>query len=86
MPFHIRLAFRADAAGRVAVLVPAFQLLGSAFGPLVASLIVTGDDARPVPLVCASFAVLAALALFALRGRFSAAQPASSTAASVSRS
>jgi len=86
MPFHIRLAFRADAAGRVAVLVPAMQLLGSAFGPLVASLIVTGDDARPVPLVCASFAVLGALVLIGLRGRFSAEAPASATAASTSRS
>ena len=28
MPFHIGLAFRADAAGRVAVLVPAAQLVG----------------------------------------------------------
>jgi len=70
MPFHIRLAFRADAAGRVAVLVPAMQLLGSAFGPLVASLIVTGEDARPVPLVCASFAAMAAVALLAIRANF----------------
>jgi len=84
MPFHIRLAFRADAAGRVAVLVPAMQLMGSAFGPLVASLIVTGDDARPVPLVCASFAVLGAVALLALR--FSAEPRASPTAASAPRS
>ena len=61
MPFHIGLAFRADAAGRVAVLVPAAQLTGSAFGPLVASLIVVGDNPGPVPAVSASFA-LAALA------------------------
>jgi DHA1 family inner membrane transport protein len=72
MPFHIRLAFRADAAGRVAVLVPALQLLGSAFGPLIASLIVTGEDARPVPMVSAAFAALALVALASLRGRLGA--------------
>lgn len=69
MPFHIGLAFRADPAGRVAVLVPAMQLLGSAFGPLVASLIVTGEDAGPVPMVSAVFALLAVITLAALRGR-----------------
>jgi hypothetical protein len=65
MPFHIRLAFRADAAGRVAMLVPAMQLLGSAFGPLVASFVVTGEQAHPVPLVGAAFAALGACALVA---------------------
>jgi hypothetical protein len=60
MPFQVRLAFAADPVGRVAVLVPALQLLGSAFGPLLASLLfVTDDDARPVPLVCAGFALFA---------------------------
>lgn len=65
MPFHIRLAFRADAAGRVAMLVPAMQLLGSAFGPLVASFVVTGEQAQPVPLVSVTFAVLGACAVLA---------------------
>jgi MYXO-CTERM domain-containing protein len=71
MPFQVRLALSADPAGRVAVLVPAVQLLGVAVGPLLASLLfVTDDDARPVPLVCAGFA-LAALGLLLLgRGRF----------------
>jgi hypothetical protein len=64
LPFHVGLAFRADAKGRVAVLVPAAQLTGSAFGPLVASLTVTGDDARAVPLVSLGFA-LAAMVLVA---------------------
>ncbi|RQP26893.1 MFS transporter [Piscinibacter terrae] len=73
MPFHIRLAFRADATGRVAVLVPAMQLLGSAFGPLVASFIVTGEDARPVPMVCAAFAAATAVALLVLLSRRQAA-------------
>lgn len=66
MPFHVALAFRADAKGRVAVLVPAAQLLGSAFGPLIASLVVTGDDATPVPIVSVCFAAtMVALLLFA---------------------
>jgi len=69
MPFHIRLAFRADPTGRVAVLVPALQLLGSAFGPLVASFIVTGEDARPVPMVCAAFAALTVVSLLVLLSR-----------------
>lgn len=70
MPFHIRLAFQADAAGRVAVLVPALQLLGVALGPLLASFFVTGDDARPVPVVCAAFAIGAVCFLIVGRGRF----------------
>jgi len=71
MPFHIGLALRADPAGRVAVLVPAAQLTGSAFGPLVVSLIVVGDDAGPAPFVSAAFALaaLAALGAFALTQR-----------------
>jgi hypothetical protein len=70
MPFHVRLAFAADPAGRVAVLVPAVQLLGVAFGPLLASLLVTDDDARPVPLVCTGFALVGLLLLVLGRGRF----------------
>ena len=66
MPFHIGLALRADPAGRVAVLVPAAQLTGSAFGPLVVSLIVVGDDAGPAPFVSAAFALVALAALGAL--------------------
>lgn len=69
MPFHIRLAFEADPRGQVAVLVPAAQLIGSAFGPLVASLLVAGDDAGPVPFVSAAFAAGAAAALAAFRAR-----------------
>jgi hypothetical protein len=63
LPFHIGLAFRADASGRLAMLVPAAQLLGSAFGPLVASLMVQGDEAGAVPLVSAGFALAALLPL-----------------------
>jgi len=67
LPFHIGLAFRADPSGRLAVLVPAAQLLGSAFGPLMASLVVQGDDASAVPLISAAFAVLAGLVVLITR-------------------
>jgi predicted MFS family arabinose efflux permease len=76
MPFHIGLALRVDPAGQVAMLAPAAQLTGSAFGPLVVSLIVVGDDAGPAPFVSACFALaaLAGLAALALtRGRRAAA-------------
>ncbi|MBO9827284.1 MFS transporter [Xanthomonas sp. A2111] len=61
MPFHVGLALRADAQGRVAVLVPAAQLIGSACGPLLASLLLRADDPAPVPLVGLGFAAAAAL-------------------------
>ncbi|MBO9880036.1 MFS transporter [Xanthomonas sp. D-109] len=61
MPFHVGLALRADAQGRVAVLVPAAQLIGSACGPLLASLLLHADDPAPVPLVGLGFAFAAAL-------------------------
>ncbi|MBO9872685.1 MULTISPECIES: MFS transporter [Xanthomonas] len=61
MPFHVGLALRADAQGRVAVLVPAAQLIGSACGPLLASLLLHADDPAPVPLVGLAFAAAAAL-------------------------
>lgn len=66
LPFQIGLAFRADASGRLAGLVPAAQLLGSAFGPLMASFIVEGENTSAVPLLSAGFALTAAvLALMA---------------------
>ena len=68
LPFHIGLAFRVDASGRLAGLVPAAQLLGSAFGPLTASFMVTGDDASAVPLLSAGFALAAAVCLAGTRG------------------
>ena len=69
LPFHIGLAFRADASGRLAVLVPAAQLLGSAFGPLTASFIVDGENAAAVPLLSAGFAIAAAVLLLTTRPR-----------------
>ncbi|MRV70435.1 MFS transporter [Duganella sp. FT92W] len=67
MPFHVALAFRADPGGRVAMLVPAAQLLGCAIGPLVASLLIHGEDAAPVPPVSASFAVAALVTVLLCR-------------------
>ena len=69
LPFHIGLAFRADASGRLAGLVPAAQLLGSAFGPLTASFIVDGENAAAVPLLSAGFALVAAALVLATRPR-----------------
>ncbi len=69
LPFQMGLAFSVDPSGRVASLVPALQLFGSAFGPLMASLLVTGENVAPVPLVAAGFALLSALALVATRRR-----------------
>jgi DHA1 family inner membrane transport protein len=78
LPFHIGLAFRADASGRLAGLVPAAQLLGSAFGPLTASFIVDGENAAAVPLLSAAFAGAAAVLLlmvtFSARSRASTAR------------
>ncbi len=59
MPFHIGLAFIIDPSGRVALLVPAMQLLGSAMGPLIASFMVQGDEVGTVTLVSSSFAIFA---------------------------
>ncbi len=66
LPFHIGLALRADPSGRLAGLVPAAQLLGSACGPLTASFIVQGENAGAVPLLSAGFAGAASLLALAL--------------------
>lgn len=68
MPFHIRLALEADPRGSAAVLMPAAQLLGSAAGPLGASLVVVGEQAGPVPALAAALA-LASIALLWLARR-----------------
>ncbi len=73
MPFHVGLALRADPKGRVAMLIPAAQLVGSAFGPLVASMAVEGGNAGPVPIVSLSFAASATVLL--LLGRTLWAKP-----------
>ena len=64
-PFQVRIALALDPSGRVAALIPAMQLLGCAFGPLLASQWVTGDYAQPVAIVSAILS-LAALVLLGL--------------------
>ncbi|HTV86319.1 MAG TPA: MFS transporter [Dyella sp.] len=69
LPFHIRLAFEIDPRGRIALLVPPAQLLGSGLGPLAASLSVHGEDVRRIPLIAAAFAVCVVVALWLVRYR-----------------
>lgn len=73
-PFQIRLALRLDPTGRVAILVPAMQLLGSACGPLVASQWVVGEQADMVTLVSAGFS-LVVVGLVASIRRYVTAEP-----------
>ena len=54
IPYQIRLAITADSTRGTALLVPAAQLLGSALGPVAASLFIIGADVRPVPEFAAS--------------------------------
>jgi MFS transporter, DHA1 family, inner membrane transport protein len=65
LPFQTAMSFGADPSGRVASLVPAAQLFGFAFGPLVASVLVEGENAAAVPMVSAAFAAAAGLVLVA---------------------
>lgn len=69
MPFHVRLAFDIDPRGRIAMLVPPAQLLGSGFGPLMASFSVNGDDVQRIPLIAAGFAVCVVVALLLVQYR-----------------
>ena len=70
MPFQVSLAFQVDPAGRVAMLVPAMQLLGTALGPLSASLLMHESNAGLVPFVSAGFALAATALLILGRSRF----------------
>jgi len=58
-PFQVRIALQLDRSGRIAGLVPGMQLLGCAFGPLMASQWVAGDNAEYVLLVSAVFSLIA---------------------------
>lgn len=57
MPFHVQLALRVDPSGRLAVFGAGLQLLGTALGPLAASIMVTQTDATPAATVAAGFAL-----------------------------
>lgn len=69
IPYQIRLAITADETRGTALLVPAAQLLGSAIGPVGASLLIDGANFRPV----AEFAAVSAVASVVLLGLFVAA-------------
>jgi NADP-dependent 3-hydroxy acid dehydrogenase YdfG len=79
-PFHIGLALRADGRGRVAMLIPAAQLVGSAFGPLVASFVVGTGNAGPVPLVSLCFAFGAMIVVAFGRKLWTKAEPTAAEA------
>ncbi|RWD89394.1 MFS transporter [Mesorhizobium sp.] len=66
VPYQIRLAITADETRTAVLLVPAVQLFGLAIGPIAASLLIDGDNFRPVP----EFAAATALASVALLGIF----------------
>lgn len=67
MPFHIRLAFDIDPRGRIAMLVPPAQLVGTGFGPLVTSLSVHGNDVHHVPLWAAAFSACVVVAVMGVK-------------------
>lgn len=72
VPYQIRLAITADETRNAALLVPAAQLFGLAIGPIAASLLIEGQNFRPVPLFAAgtAFASVALLGVFLVaRGR-----------------
>ncbi|PBB36979.1 MFS transporter [Mesorhizobium sp. WSM3868] len=66
VPYQIRLAITADETRSAVLLVPAAQLFGLAIGPVAASLLIDGQNFRPVP----EFAAASALASVALLGVF----------------
>ncbi|WP_246811674.1 MFS transporter [Mesorhizobium silamurunense] len=66
VPYQIRMAITADETRTAVLLVPAAQLFGLAIGPIAASLLIDGENFRPVP----EFAAGSALASVALLGVF----------------
>ncbi|RWK04222.1 MAG: MFS transporter [Mesorhizobium sp.] len=66
VPYQIRMAITADETRTAVLLVPAAQLFGLAIGPIAASLLIDGENFRPVP----EFAAATALASVALLGVF----------------
>lgn len=62
MPFHVQLALRVDPPGRLAVFGAGLQLMGTALGPLTASVFVTDQDATPAAAVSAGFALVSVAA------------------------
>lgn len=72
MPFHVKLALAADPEGRLAVHVPALQLLGSALGPMTAALFMEGDaHVRPAYVTGTAYALAALVVLSSFGARAS---------------
>jgi MFS family permease len=71
-PFQVSLGFACDPTGHVSTLIPALQLLGVAFGPLIASTTVQGN-ARSAALVSCIFGVLVISLLTGSHRRITAA-------------
>ncbi len=67
MTFHVRLAFLLEPTGRLALFGPSLQLLGSALGPLAASMLVQADNASPAATTSAAFAALSVGILLILK-------------------
>jgi MFS transporter, DHA1 family, inner membrane transport protein len=67
MPFHIRLAFDIDPRGRIAMLAPPAQLVGTGFGPLITSFSVHGNDVQHVPLLAACFSACVVVAVLLVK-------------------
>ena len=65
MPYQMALAFRCDPSGRLGSLSPAMQVFGIAFGPLIGSFVIRGEDASLIPVVTTAFAVAAVAVLLA---------------------
>jgi MFS transporter, DHA1 family, inner membrane transport protein len=57
MPFYISLALKVDPSGRVALLIPAMQFIGSAAGPLAVYLAIDSGSVSIVPAFSFAFAV-----------------------------
>ena len=66
MPFHVQLALKVDPSGRLAVFGPGLQLLDSALGPLVASVLVTAKNATSAATVSIGFALVSVIATMML--------------------
>lgn len=74
MPFQTQFLIRIDPSRRAAMQIGTAQLLGCAFGPLVASLLVTDDSIGQTPALFAVFMLLSQLVVagLALRHRSAA--------------
>jgi MFS transporter, DHA1 family, inner membrane transport protein len=52
MPYNLGMALKADPSGKIGTLLPAAQVLGVAFGPLIAALLIDGSHVNMAIIVC----------------------------------